>query len=124
MMFSKTADPTSAPVPRPAGTNTGARSILASDLKITGEIASAGIVEVFGEIDGNISADSLTIGPEGRVSGAIGAAVIEVKGHVDGKIISGSFTMRASADVAADVTYETVVIESGAQIEGRFSKSA
>jgi cytoskeletal protein CcmA (bactofilin family) len=124
MMFSKTADPTSAPIPRPAGTGNAARSILASDLKITGEIASAGVVEVYGEVDGNISANDLTIGPEGRVSGAIGAATIEVKGHVDGKIISGSFTMRASADVAADVTYETVVIESGAQIEGRFSKSS
>ena len=29
--------------------------------------------------------------------------------------------MRATAQVAADVTYATVVIESGAQIEGRFS---
>ena len=48
--------------------------------------------------------------------------MIEVKGHVDGKITTDSFTMRATAQVAADVTYSTVVIESGAQVEGRFSK--
>ena len=32
-------------------------------------------------------------------------------------------TLRAAAQVAADVTYNTLIIESGAQIEGRFAKS-
>lgn len=118
-MFSKTADPTSAPS-RPVSGNAG-KSILSSDLKITGDITSAGIVEVMGEIDGNIAADVLTIGQDGRVSGTVKARSVEVKGHVDGKIACSDFTMRASAQVAADVTYATVVIESGAQIEGRFS---
>ena len=123
-MFSKTADPTSAPTSRPAGSGNAARSVLGSDLRITGEITTSGAVEVFGTVDGNLTADSLTVGQEGRISGAIRAASVEVKGHVDGKIDSGSFTMRATAEVAADVTYATLVIESGAQIEGRFSKSA
>ncbi len=76
---------------------------------------------MLGEIDGNLAADVLTIGQEGRVSGTVKARTVEVKGHVDGKIACSDFTMRASAQVAADVTYATVVIESGAQIEGRFS---
>ena len=124
MMFSKTADPTSSPVPRPAGSGNAALSILAADLKITGEITSSGVVEVYGDVDGNITADTLTIGAEGRVSGSVKASSVEVKGHVDGKIASNSFTMRASAQVAADVTYASLVIESGAQIEGRFSKAS
>lgn len=122
-MFSKTADPTASPAPRPAGNGNAARSILASDLKITGEITSSGVVEVYGEVDGNVAADTLTIGPEGRISGSVKAAAVEVKGHVDGKIACDSFTMRATAEVAADVAYATVIIESGARIEGRFSKS-
>ena len=93
-MFSKTADPTAMPTDssrptRPAGAGNASKSILGNDLKVTGEITSAGTVEV--------------------------------KGHVDGKITSEEFMMRATAQVAADVTYATVVIESGAQIEGRFS---
>lgn len=122
-MFSKTADPTASPgtasTPRPNGN--ASRSVLAADLKITGDITSTGMVEVMGEIDGNLAADVLTIGQEGRVSGTVKARAIEVKGHVDGKIHSQDFTMRSSAQVAADVTYATVVIESGAQIEGRFA---
>ena len=118
-MFSKTSDPTAAPS-RPVSGN-ASRSVLAGDLKITGDITSTGVVEVLGEVDGNLAADSLTIGQEGRISGTVKAKSVEVKGHVDGKIACADFTMRASAQVAADVTYSTVVIESGAQIEGRFS---
>ena len=123
-MFNKTADPTASPVARPsmpAGSNT-AKSILGSDLRITGEIACSGTVEIMGEIDGNITAHALIVGQEGRVSGSVKADSVEVKGRLDGKVDSQSFSMRSTANVAADVTYDTLVIESGAQIEGRFTR--
>ena len=118
-MFSKTADPTSAP-PSPVAGGNASRSVLGPDLRITGEITSSGALEVLGEIDGNLTADSLTIGAEGRISGSVNARSVEVKGRLDGKVTSENFDMRASAQVAAEVTYTTLVIESGAQIEGRF----
>lgn len=122
-MFSKTADPVTAP-PRPGSGNVSSnnRSILSSDLKITGEISSTGTIEVLGEIDGTVSAIGLIIGAEGRVTGQVNAETVEVKGRLDGRVDSLSFTLRAAAHVAADVTYATLVIESGAQIEGRFSR--
>lgn len=121
-MFSKSADPTSAPPvpPRSGGTNVG-KSILGPDLRITGEVVSSGAVEVLGEVDGNLAADSLTIGNDGRLSGSVRANSVEVKGRLDGKVESQGFTTRASAQVAADVIYTTLVIESGAQVEGRFA---
>ncbi|MBS3978933.1 MAG: polymer-forming cytoskeletal protein [Rhodobacteraceae bacterium] len=123
-MFSKTSDPTSAPpVPRPSapGTNS-ARSVLGADLRITGEITSSGSVEVLGEIEGNITANGLSIGQEGRVKGSINAHTVEVKGKFDGKVSCESFTLRASCEVKADVNAVALVIESGARIEGRFTK--
>lgn len=126
-MFSKTSDPTSAPatpaVARPSapGSNS-ARSVLGPDLRITGEITSSGSVEVLGEIDGNITANGLIIGQEGRVKGTVTAHTVEVKGKFDGKVTCESFTLRASSQVKADVTTASLVIESGAQIEGRFLK--
>lgn len=120
-MFSKTADPTAAP-PRPGPGGNASRSVLGSDLRITGEITSSGTVEVMGEIDGNLTAGTLTIGHEGRVSGSIRAHTVEVKGRVDGTVDTDSFTMRSSAQVAADIAYGSLVIESGALIEGRFAR--
>ena len=120
-MFSKTGDPVTEPTPRSSGTN-ASRSVLGTDLKITGEVSSTGALEVLGEIDGNITTDSLTIGPQGRVSGSVAAKTVEVTGRLDGRVESASFTMRASAEVTADVSYEKLIIESGASIEGRFSR--
>jgi cytoskeletal protein CcmA (bactofilin family) len=126
-MFSKTSDPTSAPsapsVPRPSAPGINStRSVLGADLRITGEITSTGSVEILGEIDGNITANGLIIGQEGRVKGSINAHTVEVKGKFDGKVTCESFTLRASSEVKADVTTAALVIESGARIEGRFLK--
>lgn len=122
-MFSKTADPISAPPARPVtpGSNS-ARSVLGPDLRITGEISSTGSVEVLGEIDGNITANGLIIGQEGRVKGSVSAHSVEIKGRFDGKIGCESFTLRSTAQVKADVRTAAIVIESGAEIDGRFLK--
>ena len=117
-MFSKTDAPT-APT-RPAGLGGNTRSILGSDLKITGEINSTGQIEVMGEVDGTITAQGLVVGGEGRVTGDVAAETVEVKGKLDGKVASRAFTLRAAAQAAAEVSYTTLIIESGAQIEGRF----
>ncbi len=123
-MFSKTADTTSPPPSRPAtpGGNAG-RSVLGSDLRITGEITTSGSVEILGEIDGNITANGLIVGHEGRVTGSVSAQTVEVRGKLDGKVSCDSFTLRSSAEVKADITTSGIVIESGAQIEGRFLKA-
>ena len=117
-MFNKTADPTDTAI-RPAMSNT--RSVLAHDLRITGEITSSGTIEVLGEIEGNLSARGLVVGTEGRMTGSVHADTVEVKGKLDGKVSSDTFTLRAAAQVMADVTYTTLIIESGAQIEGKFA---
>lgn len=118
-MFNKTADPTMAPT-KPSGSNAN-KSVLANDLKIVGEVTSAGSIEILGEVDGNLTAHGLIVGAEGRVSGTVRAETVEVKGRLDGKISTEGLTLRAAAQVAADITYSTVVIENGATIEGNFT---
>lgn len=122
-MFSKTAEPTAAPTvsasPRTGG-NTN-KSVLAADLRITGEISSTGTIEVLGEVEGTLTAKGLIVGPEGRVSGTVSAENVEVRGKLDGSIATHGFALRASAEVQADVLYTTLMIESGASIEGKFA---
>jgi cytoskeletal protein CcmA (bactofilin family) len=118
-MFSKTD---TAPAPARAPNPNAGKSVLASDLRITGDITSTGTVEVFGEIEGTLNARGLTIGNEGVVKGTVSAETVEVKGTLDGRVSTQSFTLRASAKVEADINYTSLVIESGAQIEGRFTR--
>ena len=122
-MFSKTADPTTTPTvtapPRTPGNSN--KSVLAADLRITGEVSSTGTIEVLGEIEGNITSKGLIVGVEGRVSGTVSAENVEVRGKLDGSVATHGFALRASAEVQADVLYSTLVVESGAQVEGKFS---
>lgn len=120
-MFSRPDSPAPA-APRPNSPNAG-KSVLGSDLRITGDVTSTGTVEIHGMIDGNISARGLVIGAEGAVKGTVSAETVEIKGRFEGRASTESLTLRASAEVQADVTYATVSIESGAQIEGRFTKA-
>jgi len=100
--------------------STAGKSVLASDLKITGDIVSKGSVEVMGEVDGSITAETLVVSHEGAVKGTIGAKTVDLRGKLTGKIDSATLTLRSAAQVTADVTYTTLSIESGAQIEGSF----
>jgi cytoskeletal protein CcmA (bactofilin family) len=120
-MFNKTADPTAAPQ-RPASGQTAGRSVLASDLKINGEITSTGSIEIMGEVEGNLTARTLLVGAEGRMTGTVSAETVEVRGKLDGSVSTQSFTLRAAAAVSADINYTTLIIESGAEIEGHFAR--
>ena len=127
-MFNKTPEPTTAPTTAPPaptvqnrGTGGNTKSVLAQDLRITGEISSTGTIEVLGEIEGNLTARGLVVGLEGRMTGTVSAETVEVKGRLDGRVATHAFALRATAEVAADVSYTSLVIESGALIEGKFS---
>lgn len=120
-MFSKT-DTTTAPTRTGSASGTG-RSVFSNDLRVTGEVSCGGVLEILGEVDGNVTAKGLVIGAEGRVSGTVQAETVEVRGHLEGKVATNDFTLRAPAEVTADVTYRSLVIESGATIEGHFARA-
>ncbi|WP_136684954.1 bactofilin family protein [Falsirhodobacter xinxiangensis] len=107
------------PADRPLGN--AAKSVLSSDLRISGDITSEGAVEILGTVDGTVTARGLTVGPEGSVTATVSAEQVDVKGHLDGRVSCSELTLRGTARVTADITYKRVVIESGAQIEGRFT---
>jgi cytoskeletal protein CcmA (bactofilin family) len=122
MMTTKTAetDPSLRAPARPAAP--GGRTVLAADIRLTGDLTSSGTVEVLGMVTGDLTAQTLIIGAEGHIKGSVNAEIVEVRGHLEGKVTCQSFTLRASAIAAAEVKYATLIIESGAQIEGRFGR--
>lgn len=115
----------SADAPLPARTasspSSASRSVLAADLKIKGDMTSDGTIEIMGEVEGKISARALIVGGEGRVKGTVSAETVEVRGRLDGRISCTGLTLRAASSVKADSTYSSLIIESGAQIDGRFT---
>lgn len=100
------------------------RSLIAADVAITGDIGSEGTVEIAGSINGKVAARNVVLAAEGQIKGMISADTVELRGRMEGKISCNTLTLRSAAQVQADINYKSVVIESGAQIEGRLTRSA
>jgi cytoskeletal protein CcmA (bactofilin family) len=118
--------PADSPQPRPAtptASPPSGRSLIGPDMQIKGDVIATGTVEVLGEVDGKIDAHAVVLGPEGRIHGSVSADTVELRGHLEGRISCLTLTIRAAARVKADVNYRSLSIESGAGIEGRFTRA-
>ena len=116
-MFGKPASPAapSAEAPRKAL----AASFVGADVRLSGELASDGDVQLDGALVGEARVGSLTVGDTGSVEGAISGDRIEVRGRVRGEISARSVHLRATADVEGDITHAELVVEAGARFVGR-----
>ncbi len=99
-------------------------SIISADLTITGNLVSAGEVQIDGNVIGDIKTDALLIGEDAKVQGEIVARRVRVHGHVDGQITAKSVTLAKTAHVTGDVIHEDLSIEKGAFLEGHCKRIA
>ena len=117
---------------RPAGTNgahpsisapsSGEKSVIGNDLKIIGQglkIISRGILQVDGEIEGDVQAAEVIVGEQGQVSGMVAGRQVVVRGKVSGVICAQAVALQASSQVDGDVHHMSFAIEQGARFEGR-----
>ena len=89
---------------------------------IHGELSGSEDIYVDGQVEGTIqlTGNSLTIGPNGRIRANITAKNVTVNGSVDGNIEAGERTdMRKSAVVKGDVRTRRIAIEEGAYFTGK-----
>jgi len=109
-----TATDTSGPLPT-SGRASG-RSHFTAGSKLTGDLRVPGLVELLGHVDGKVSADAIIIEETGSVDGELHASKVAIKGQFEGKILGGVANFHSSAKVSGEILYETLCIESGAQV--------
>jgi len=89
---------------------------------IKGELSGSEDIYVDGQVDGTIqlSGNSLTIGPNGRVHANVTAKNVTVSGSLDGNIQSSERSeFRKTAVVNGDVQSKRIAIEEGAFFKGK-----
>ncbi len=115
-MFSKTEQ-------RPAARGgNGAMSFLGAEVTITGNIGGNGNLHIDGRVDGDVACAALILGSSGQVNGNIVADDARIAGTVTGTIASKVLTIEASARITGDLSYDSVSVETGAQVEGRVKR--
>lgn len=115
-MFNKTeARPTSR-------TGGGSMSFLGAEVTITGNIGGQGNLHIDGRVDGDVTCGSLIIGNSGQVNGNITADDAKIAGTVTGTVAAKVLTIESTARITGDLSYDSVSVETGAQVDGRVKR--
>jgi cytoskeletal protein CcmA (bactofilin family) len=118
--------PSKPPAPNPVQRRTGpveaGKSVIGNDLKIIGQglkIISQGVLQVDGEIGGDVRATEVIVGEQGMVTGMVAGNQVVVLGKVSGVICGKTVALHASSHIEGDIHHMSFSIELGARFEGR-----
>jgi cytoskeletal protein CcmA (bactofilin family) len=125
-MFSKDSKPTgsttasSTAIDQPIRTvpRNATPAIISADLRVVGDMASAGDIQIDGQVEGDIQSRALTVGEGAHVKGSISAESVRVCGMVTGEIKASTVTLDKTAKVIGDIMNVSLAIEPGAFFEG------
>jgi cytoskeletal protein CcmA (bactofilin family) len=95
------------------------RTVIGDGLKIFGNVTAEGLVEINGQIEGDLQCTSLIVSPKGWIVGRITADQVVVNGRVEGPIQGGEVALKSQAHVVGDIDHKTLTIEKGAYFDGR-----
>ena len=93
-------------------------SVISEGFFLTGDIVSSGILHIEGKINGKIKAESINIGPCGRVDGDLDCETLHVKGVFSGSAVCDELVVADNATVQGSVTYRSITVSRGANIQG------
>jgi cytoskeletal protein CcmA (bactofilin family) len=86
-------------------------------MQITGTLRSSGQIQIDGIVNGDVIAQSITVGQTGTVIGKLIAAEIHVCGTVHGALESDAISLSRSARVYAQISHAGLSVADGAVLE-------
>ena len=93
--------------------------MLGADLSITGNVHANADLHVDGTVQGDITCNALVQGESSEIDGAITSESARIAGTVRGSVNARDVVILRTARIIGDVSYETLSIEQGAQLDGR-----
>lgn len=93
-------------------------SVIGPDVRIIGNILTQGEMQIDGQVEGDITCQTLVVGEGARIAGAVIAESVRVHGHLSGRIDANTVMIARSAEVVGDITHESLEIEAGGHVEG------
>jgi len=97
-------------------------SIIAAGFSVKGDVNCDGDIQLDGRIEGVVKTNTMTIGATGEVRGEIVAERIRILGKVFGPIKAKAIELGRTARVVGDIRYETLTVESEAQVDGHIQR--
>jgi cytoskeletal protein CcmA (bactofilin family) len=98
-------------------------SVISADMHVLGSVVSDGLLDIDGKIDGNIRCRVATIRPNGKVRGDVLADTVHIHGEIEGLIKARSVHLYAGSRVQGTIMHESLSVEDGALIDGKFKRT-
>jgi cytoskeletal protein CcmA (bactofilin family) len=99
-------------------------SVIGADVVIKGNVSATADLHIDGTIEGDIKCASLVQGETSNISGSVVAESARIAGKVTGSITARDLVILKSARIEGDVHYDSLTIEQGAEVDGRFAPNA
>ena len=102
------------------GTRTDEATVISKGLKIEGKLSCSGNIRLDGEVQGDISSEGVVIiGENGKVNGQINADSITIGGRVAGTVrAKDKVVLEAKANLKGDIITKILMVEAGAIFNG------
>lgn len=97
-------------------------SFIGPEVVINGDVTTGAQLHVDGRIDGHVQCAQLCQGTSGTVAGNISADEALIAGLVEGTVFAKNLTLESTARIKGDITYQTISIAAGAQVDGRLAR--
>ena len=94
-------------------------SIVSSGAKIKGDILNADVIQIDGQLEGNVVCQELIIGTRGLITGKVQAKNLSVYGSLQGQAQAEHVFLASSAHLLGDLSHQSLAVEPGAFIEGK-----
>ena len=94
-------------------------TVIAKGLKIVGSVTAEGLVEVNGQIDGELHCTSLVIARGGSCQRNRCSRTRGCGWKVEGPIQGGDVVLKSQAHVVGDIHHQSLAVERGAHFDGR-----
>lgn len=99
-------------------------SMLGADIAITGDLTANADLHLDGRVGGDIRCAALVQGETSEITGAVTAQNARVAGKIRGSITAEVLVIQRTARIEGDVSYGSLTIEDGAQVDGKFTPRA
>jgi cytoskeletal protein CcmA (bactofilin family) len=93
-------------------------SVIAKEMRITGEISFKGKTRIDGILEGNIKGEYLILSKNGRIHGNLTLDTLVCHGSIKGDIEANTITVHKTATIRGKLASGNLTVEPGASIEG------
>jgi len=98
-------------------------SIISEGFEFVGTITSEGTLNISGSVKGKITARLVLVDVEGQVEGELNADSLIIKGKVVGEVQCQDLNVGPRAFVDGSISYQNIHIQRGGKVAGKFIKS-